>query len=72
MVMTMPKTVSCLTEALLMTALAALNAGACSNRAWYDGLQTTNRMECAKDREDCPDRPADDTYDREREKLPKR
>jgi hypothetical protein len=65
----MPKTAPRLTKALLMTTLAALHAGACSNRARYDGLQTTNRMECARNREDCPDRPACDAYEREREKL---
>jgi len=50
--------------------LMVLGTG-CSNRAWYEGSQTSARMECEKNREACPDAPGYDRYKQERDELKK-
>lgn len=45
---------------------------ACSNRAWYEGMQGSARNECTKDREPCPEGPTYDRYEQERDELKKR
>ena len=52
---------------LLAAVLVAL--GACNNRAWYKGLQTSSRVECEKNREECSGPVGYDAYKQERKEA---